>query len=739
MPDDPNAPDAPVTMLRGGKAVAVPADQVDEALRQGFEREDTGQRLGRLQSQQRDEDYGGVAGGIAAGGAAVLRGLTAGGSDVALRALGEQDDFRNLKEANSGISTGGEIVGAVGGAFLGAGPASSISEIGANVARTAEGAGLGTAVGRGIAGGAVEGGLFGFGSGVSDLALQEDPLTVEHAASVLSSNVLFGAAVGGGLGGLTKSAERGLMSAKSALEGVAAQHAAVGALDGDLAAIAERDGMKGLNAAAKAEEDAVKAARVPEQQKFVDELKAHRQALNDEKIWLATKDVDAKAIGSVKEIAKISYDADKSIRSLLNNPKNLAENPRRALEALQRQENALEMLTKEAPALRTVFAADASGTRAAALDALPGALERNQGLQGKVREFMAPPSSPRYTAIQNAKEALSAKPAAEGFGEKIGKGAVYSAVTGFMHSLPIPGSSMLAPFVGAGVSNMIGSKVFGRLGKAAGEQAARAARAAGTFLDVTRKAAPYAPVLATKVLSAVRYAPESSNRDQPEGKSSLASVYKQRTDEIKSQTAYGPTGVPVMRPEARKAMAANLAPIRAAQPVLADRMETIAARRIEFLSSKIPRRPDLGTLQTGPDHWKPSDMEMRTFARYAAAAEDPGGIEERLASGAVTPEDAEVMKNVYPERMAEITRQIMEKLPTLRESLPYQRRLALSIFSGAPVDAAMNPRILAQLQSSFSNEEGSEGGTQAPRATPQFGSVSSKAAPEPTPAQSRGG
>ena len=32
---------------------------------------------------------------------------------------------------------------------------------------------------------------------------------------------------------------------------------------------------------------------------------------------------------------------------------------------------------------------------------------------------------------------------------------------------------------------------------------------------------------------------------------------------------------------------------------------------------------------------------MRTWARYVAAVEDPGGVEERLAAGTVTPEDAE--------------------------------------------------------------------------------------------------
>jgi hypothetical protein len=58
------------------------------------------------------------------------------------------------------------------------------------------------------------------------------------------------------------------------------------------------------------------------------------------------------------------------------------------------------------------------------------------------------------------------------------------------------------------------------------------------------------------------------------------------------------------------------------------------------------------------------------------------------------------------------------------------------MFSGVAVDPALDPKVLAILQGSFANEEGSEGGTEAPRPEPQFGSVTK---PEPTPAQQRGG
>jgi hypothetical protein len=168
--------------------------------------------------------------------------------------------------------------------------------------------------------------------------------------------------------------------------------------------------------------------------------------------------------------------------------------------------------------------------------------------------------------------------------------------------------------------------------------------------------------------------------------------------------------------------------------VLADRLETHAVRRLEFLAGKLPTRPNIGGMTFGPDTWQPSEMAMRAFARYVWGAERPDLIEERVASGAITPEDGEVMRELYPERLAEIVRQIIERLPELQRTLPYHRRLALSILTGVPVEPSMQPRIVSFLQGQFAQEEGSEGGTQAPVASPQFGSISK---PQGTPAQER--
>jgi hypothetical protein len=311
-------------------------------------------------------------------------------------------------------------------------------------------------------------------------------------------------------------------------------------------------------------------------------------------------------------------------------------------------------------------------------------------------------------------------------------------VTGAVGSIPIVGQIPgLAPLLGAKAASTITDLVFGRIGKTSAEVAARTAKAVDSFLTATGKAAKVAPVLATKVLSSVRYAEQSkaaADENKPRMKTPLATAYVARAAELRSQTQFGPTGAPVMRPEARMKMATALDPIRAVSPIFADRLETLAARRVEFLASKLPRRPDLPGMQFNHDDWHPSDMEMRAFARYAAAVEDPGGVEERLAGGKVTPEDAEVMRSVYPERYADLVRQIVEQAST--KKLPYNKRLSLSMFADTALDASLDPHILSALQATYTAEPGTGGGVEPPKAQPQFGSVKNQ---ETTASQQRQG
>jgi hypothetical protein len=701
----------------GGAAREVPADQAQALIDRQWKPETTEQRVTSTVDAARSDYYSSPQAKVATAGLGVARGITGGGSDALIRAVGGNDaraTAEALRSENPYLSAATEIIGS-----MGPGAGTLAEKAGQRVAR---GIGEASTVAKLASSGiktATEGAILGAGSGVSDLSLSADPITLERAASVIGSNALYGGATGGAIGVVSKGAEIGLQRAKSALDKVAIN--GTGTVADDIA----RLDRKGLKAAEKTEVEAIEAARVPERAKVADDLSAFRKELKEQKVWLAAKgseDAEIKGAAINKRLLK----ADKRLDNLLDDPKILAENPKSALSALRTQEAALDdLVNKHGPKLRESFAADTSGVRAAALDSASAALERNRALQTRISDLAAKPVSERLSQIGEAVEALSHPKPTASAGDALGSlalGHMVGAATG----VPLLGPVVVAGKAVAGVVK--------KLGVNSAEMAKRGSKAIDAFLNVGSKAAPYAVPAATKVLGAVRY----SDKQRPAAKvneSKLASVYRQRSEEIRSQTQPGPEGA-LMHPAARQQLAARLAPIAAANPIAADRIETIAARRIEFLASKLPKRPDVGGLPLGgADHWQPSDMEMRTFARYAAAVEDPQAVVERLAHGSITPEDVEAMKAVYPEMHAEITSQIMMRLGDLRKQLPYERRLALSIFSGVPVDPAMHPQVLAVLQGSF-DEEGTEHGQVAPKPQPQFGSVSK---PSPTPAQERAG
>src|SRR5690606_26018959 len=80
-------------------------------------------------------------------------------------------------------------------------PSAKAMEVGSKIAGAGAGKGLATRVGYGALGGAAEGAVFGAGQGISELALSNEPLSAERVVSVLGSNALLGAAMGGGIGG----------------------------------------------------------------------------------------------------------------------------------------------------------------------------------------------------------------------------------------------------------------------------------------------------------------------------------------------------------------------------------------------------------------------------------------------------------------------------------------------------------------------------------------------------------
>lgn len=648
------------------------------------------------------------------------------------------------------------------------------------------------------AGIAAEGAAFTAAEQAGKIAFDDQPITAERIAAA-GLNVLTGAGIGAGfgagsaaLGKLVKSAGRGAEKLSGRLASRAETQAA--GVGDDLA----RLDRKGLRAAEEAEIATLKQARATDKTAAVDEIKAYQDAGKDANSWIATENAEVrKVLGSTRKTIKSQIDdpiglaknpdaVSKSLRKEAEKLKVIVSEGEEMLAKIAKDDQALSarlgleldtlpssakgMVTLEGKAARkfadwtgskfkrgetalqasaddvgrfrtALEAGEVAGARKAALQKTQALLDSNLALQKRITGLYDDVASPRLKAIRDAMDDLStaggrtlldkAKDVAAGrIGSSIG-GGIGGMVGGF------PGyviGQVVGDFAGEALK-----KLGPTLTKNAVQVTARLNQAVDRFVDVSQKAAPSVGIAATKVLQSVSFAPPESVRAplrQVVAGSPKIEAYRRVDNEIRSQVAVGPDGTPKMRMEARKRVAENLRGVAAVSPLLADRLETMAARKLEYLAAKLPKRPDLPQAP-GPDRWQPSDFQVAEIARHIAAVEDPAGAVERMLDGSLSPEDAEAIRTVYPETFAEVQMKILEKLPTLRATLPYERRLALSIFSDVPVDPAFDPAVLAILQGQFANEPGSMGGTQAPVPKPQFGSVESKE--EPTAAQSRAG
>lgn len=640
-----------------------------------------------------------------------------------------------------GFVLGGKLAGAIAGGEL-----AGVGTIAETVGEAVGGGMLGAAAGE-----AAVGTFYGADNAVHELALSNSPLTAEHVSSVLGSNLLLGGAVGGGIGAGTKLLGRGMQLAGEKLEAVTGARSAVDSLPAELRGLDDA-GLKEAYSAAKLEH----AADIKAERASLDELRVNQKAemanrvrdlheslATDRPIFSALsrgEDLEPalKGIDGVSDARVQLAKSFKSMRSALDSPLSVQRDPSSLIRPLEQRQVALESLQQKMPELQAALAGD---SRQAVLEHVDTALAETKQQIATIRSLKETPvasgrltvletgPSAKMQAIDAAREALKKAPEM-GLAAKGASSAAFAGVTALAHA--IPGVGIAAPFVGKAASEAV-QKLFSRAAGAVGKIEGKAASAAQKFLSEAKSLPAHETPTATKVLSAVRFGVNKAATEE-----GLAGLFRQRTSELYQQTMRLPDGTTVMRPEARAAMAAKLDPIRHVNPLLADKIETVQARKAAYLASVAPKKPDPPALQIGPDTSRPSDMAMRAWARAVRGAEDPDGVEERLARGQISPEEAQAYRAVYPERFAELQREIFAGAPELEKTLSMQKKVALSIFTGIPVTPAMQPNVIAVLQSTFDVEPGSEGGTKAPRPQPNFGALGSlKDMDKPTRAQAR--
>ncbi len=741
-----------------GDVVSIPESALPAAIREGYSLESAEGEIARASREGKIEGLGvnTPLGKVKAVASEVLGGASLGLTNIAQASdPRRREEMQLAREESPTLTTGANVFGALGTALLSggagaAGAAARATPSGALAARTARiasavpEAGAVARIGRSALSGALEGTVQTAGQVASDLALSDDPVTMDRIASAIPNIFLYGG-VAGGLGGAAVGGlDVAMTSARRHLGRAQEAASKVSNIPDDIAT-ADR---KGLHAAEKVALDAIEAERVGTRAKLADDINAFRETTKIDQPWTAVatgskagkkaikaaiaagEEVPQKYPRWVREYEAIYKKADIKLDTILNNPKRLAKRPWEAEAALQQQEHALEMIQSRSEELRVLHTADKTGRRAAALESIPKALEANRALQLRIGDITAPPASPRLTQVRDALVGYDdAKKLT--LGQKLGGAVAFGATTAALSGVNVPGMNYIAPVLGAAAGSTVAGKLAGKMAGATRIANERTARAVDAFISGTRKVGRAVPIVASRVLSEARFGDERPATTSTR-KKTLEDHFHERADEIAASVVPGPDGKPKVRLGTRQQIAERLRAVAAFAPHLADKLETHAVRRLELLAAKMPKPTQIGMTRIPPP-----EMAIRAFARYVAAADDPGGIEERLADGTITPEDAEVMRELFPDRMAHMMSEIATKMAAGKK-LPYERRIALAIFTGAPVDASLDPRVLPVLQQAHQQEENTEGGTEAPRPAPAFASVQ-KSIPTPTPAQERAG
>lgn len=596
-------------------------------------------------------------------------------------------------------------------------PSARAMKLGSRIAGRGAEMGLAGRVGYSAAGAAAEGAIFNVGQGISELALSDEELSAERILSSLGSDALIGGGIGGAMGGALPIV--GALS-RAAWKGT---KAGVGKTFNYGKELAEKVGVKLddyprlktlLGGTTKEVEEELLTFKETLSKKlgsFEDGLTytirnmadpdiTNLRHLTDDIEDVRTALVAGKGSGKLddglidKQIAKIDSglleyrEANKKFEKLFGGVGSVPE--------------------------RDMFAnlANAEGGELTEqIKSIGNYVDSTKKLVDLQEELVVGrwPTKPSHIAkVKEAREALSAL---EGATKAGGIGPAELLVGADILGLDpedIPGISSI-PFAKELIwlrmlqkraAGLMGKGLLGKVGLGktptsalalkAGEAKAKTAKAVGGFFSKTASSVNKAKVpAAIEILNSTSFAPSENKKYSAKTKEE---AFKRRSDEIYSM--------------ARNEQLLGQSISRSLGPVpngILLQVQATMQRKLDFLASKLPKDGREPTLVQSD--FTPSSVEIKKFAKYVRAAENPQTVLEDMKNGRLTQEAAETLKVVYPAMFADIQMQIIEALPTLKEKLNYRQKLQLSRLFGIPVDESMKTSFIQAMQADFAGDK----------------------------------
>ena len=691
-----------VFLDRSGNPIAVPEERAAEFEARGFQREGFDAAVSRGVEQEQRNKADDFLGGVDAFGRAGARVLTAGLSDFALDA--EESKF--LRDEFSTADTLGSLTGiaaGLGAAGLGAGGVgtatvgrSALGGFGGLATRAATGAasGLKSPLARLAVEGAIESAAFEAAQVVSDVALTDDPMTVESVVSRIGSAAALGGGLGGALGAGFKIASKIPKPSKALL------------VDPDVFTNRVRDIQTDGVAALKSEGAIQRRAAARAQQK-ADELRAKFAPAVDE---VADATVKAKpGAGTGRGPKPEAVDAVRLYEEALQE---VGTEFRAAQDALEKARLDLDDVNLD----KVVGSPKKAAQKVAAFDAYHDALERIDELTGEqlASKFFDSDDLQRLTKAADAKVSNdlpeARTPVGQLFRDAYGAGHVLGKVE---EAKRFVGARKVATEAARGAASGL---VFGAPGRGALLAGASAVVRAAAGVSKVRsaigqsvakfiKGAASRPVRlsATAVLSGVSFGKKDKKESDP---------VKARVTELRQSLSGG--GM-------ESQLDQQLAELTVNNPALSFKVADQLRARLSYYLDQAPQGP-----QDSPFHtprWQPPAEAVESWARVIMAGEQPvEAMDQMLASGRVDPVTLQTIQDLYPNLFEEYRAQFLEQFAENPKELPYEKRLFLTQLFGAEIEPTADPQFVTFLQQRYmlkQQEQQPQGGGVQVGGTPQ--------------------
>jgi hypothetical protein len=727
---------------------------------------------------KRQQEYGGLAGGAAATGLGVARGLTLGASDWAASRIGgdsTREALAGYKEVNPGLSMAGEITGAVAPVLLSGGAGLAAEGLSAGNALRVAGAipravaAGGRAIEAGVAGaigaratamgrigakalssaaaGIVEGAAYGVGAEISDSTLKNETLTSEKLLAAAGHGALFGGVIAGGLGGgmaamgeLGGAAARKLASNKSIAQWLDDESGkAFYRSTGATKKMAEKADKYGpgfaeygktwrdelpelIGRKVRSTEDLVEGAILGKAK--------HGKAIGE---VLDQVDVAAAAQGKLPKVMAVAGDVE-SVAARLEATTPGSEP---IVNSLRRWADGVKKITGTMDRKTGELVADAADRTMS--------FKQLQEFRIKADDVWAPKGNPPPELAGFKKEIFEVRQALEKRveegvaslgGDKLGKEyesakkgyQAYSALQKAAASGEARGATNLALGLTDKISASAGAVAGGMIGGLPGTIVGSVVGGAVNKMVRSPAAGFVTAEIAQKLsrLATMERVAATVDKRMTDG---IAGFFTRGKQAVREQGAsFGTSEKKAIAQRAQEvhALAQNpvamqshveraIGPLGKDAPNVAASLAVKSAAAYSFLASKVPKgRVNGRSLTPQLEKTRFSDYELLTFDRYMSGIRDPLSVFDDMKKGKLSREKVEAVREVYPEMYVEMQEKVWDHVASQGEKLPYEKRIQLGIMFGIPTDETLDPAFMMTLQESAAGGGGGPGAESAP-------------------------